>query len=192
MLIGLTGRTGSGKSSAAEFFINKGACVVDCDSIAHKVLEDENIKNELKKYFPPEIFDSSGKVIRQNLGRIVFSDPQKLSVLNSIVHPEVIRRSLEIISASGKKTAVLDGSELDTSGIDKKCRHIIVLESDEEIRLKRIMQRDGIDRDSALKRINAQHDYSEKCITVKNNASRAELFSELEIIYNRIMEEDNA
>ena len=74
MLIGLTGRTGSGKSSAARMFENLGAFVVDCDSVAHEILFDNDIKKKLCQLFSDSILDSENNIDRKALGAIVFSD----------------------------------------------------------------------------------------------------------------------
>lgn len=182
MIIGLTGRTGSGKSSAADFFREMGACVVDCDSVAHSVLEYDEVKKALRESFSDDIFDESGSVVRSRLGAIVFSSPEKLRLLNSIVHPAINEAVLNIIEKSDADIAVIDGSELDTSGIDKKCSHIIVITAPREVRLKRIMERDGICEADALRRIDAQHDYSGDAIIVDNNSDTEHLRKQLKQI----------
>lgn len=90
------------------------------------------------------IFDENGEISRKALGAIVFSDSEKLKKLNGIVHPVVCSEALEIIAASGARLSVIDGSELEASGIDEKCRHIIVISARRDIRLSRIIKRDSI------------------------------------------------
>lgn len=189
-IIGLTGKTGSGKSSAAEFFRQKGACVADCDKIAHGVLEEAEVKEKLREAFSEIIFDADGKVIRRELAKIVFSDAEKLKVLNNITHPVINGRVLEVLEKSGAVLGVIDGSELAASGIDKKCFRILVIKADDSVRLERIMKRDGIDENAALSRMKAQCDYSGEAIVIENNTTVSHLFEKLEIIYEDIMEED--
>ena len=95
-LIGLTGKTGSGKSSAAKIFEKLGAFVVDCDKVAHEVLEHAEVKKALVREFSESILESDGTIGRKKLGKIVFSDPDKLSSLNRIMHTAIIDEALSM------------------------------------------------------------------------------------------------
>lgn len=191
MLIGLTGRTGSGKSTAAKIFENCGAYVADCDVIAHEVLHDERIKKELCQLFSGEILNQNGDIDRKALGGMVFTNKEKLMQLNSVVHPEIVRRAVNSCHNSGKKICIIDGSELEASGVDEKCAHIVVITADEAMRLDRITMRDGIDRESALRRIHSQSDYSKKAIFISNNSGQEELEKAITELYNRFLGEIN-
>ena len=191
MLIGLTGRTGSGKSSAAKIFESLGAFVADCDKIAHEVLRDEIVKQKLCALFSSDILDKSGEIDRKALGSIVFSDKEKLEKLNRVVHGAIVKKCVELCENSGKDICLMDGSELESSGADKLCRHIIVITADEETRLGRIMTRDNIDRDSALRRIKAQSDYSKEAIVIDNGESEESLSKKIVSLYNQFLGEIN-
>lgn len=192
MLIGLTGKTGSGKSSAAKIFERLGAFVADCDEIAHSTLQDEAVKEKLKSVFPNRIFDNNGNVIRKKLGEIVFSDSDKLSVLNSIMHKAIVDKAITMCENSGKDICILDGSEIESSGAYKKCAHVIVITADEDVRLDRIMKRDNIDRESALMRIRAQKDYGKDAVFLNNNSTPDILEKEITGLYNQFYGELNA
>lgn len=192
MLIGLTGRTGSGKSTAARIFENLGAFVADCDVIAHEVLCDSAVKEKLCGLFSRDILDKENNIDRKALGAIVFSDEKKLALLNSAVHGAIVKRCLELCCSSGKDICLMDGSELEASGADKECDYIVVITADEQTRLDRIMKRDGIDRESALKRIHAQKEYSKKAIFIDNSYSPRILEKEITELYNRFLGEINA
>lgn len=191
MLIGLTGRTGSGKSSAAKIFEDLGAFVADCDKIAHGILKDAKIKEELCILFSPDILGEDGEIDRKKLGAIVFSDKDNLKKLNGTVHPAIVKKCIELCENSGKDICFMDGSELESSGADKLCKHMVVITADEETRLKRIMARDGIDRESALKRIKAQSDYSKEAIITDNSGSEEELREKIISLYNKFSGEIN-
>ena len=191
MLIGLTGRTGSGKSSAAKIFESLGAFVADCDKIAHEVLRDEIVKQKLCALFSSDILDKSGEIDRKELGSIVFSVKEKLEKLNRVVHGAIVKKCVELCENSGKDICLMDGSELESSGADKLCRHIIVITADEETRLGRIMTRDNIDRDSALRRIKAQSDYSKEAIVIDNGESEEVLSKKIVSLYNQFLGEIN-
>ena len=192
LIIGLTGRTGSGKSLAADIFRNLGAFVADCDKIAHAVLLDENVKVKIRNEISPSVFSEDGSIDRKKLGGIVFSNKEKLATLNSIVHPEVVRTVLSLCDKAEEAICIIDGSELEASGIDKKCAHIIVITADEKVRLERIMRRDGICRESALARIGAQKDYSKEAITVINNTTADSLTEQITKLYKDFSGEINA
>lgn len=184
MLIGLTGRTGSGKSSAARIFEKLGGYVSDCDKVAHTVLKDSKIIKVLSDEFGSTILDSIGEIDRKKLGAVVFSDSEKLKFLNKAVHGAVVEKCIDECLHSGKDICFMDGSELESSGADEKCRHIIVITADEKTRLSRIMQRDNIDRETALRRMNSQKEYSKEAIFVDNSGSISELEEKLKVIYN--------
>ncbi|MBQ2889879.1 MAG: dephospho-CoA kinase [Clostridia bacterium] len=191
MLIGLTGKSGSGKTTAARILTELGAFVADCDIIAHKVLEEDTVKEKLCKNFGKTIFNSDGSIDRKALGSIVFSDSEKLAVLNGIVHGAITKKAIDMCTASGKDICFIDGSELEASGVDKKCAHIVVIYADEDIRLNRITERDKISKDSALLRIKAQKDYSKKAIIIKNNGDYDKLKLALTDLYNQFLGEIN-
>ncbi len=191
MLIGLTGKTGSGKSSAAKIFRSLGAYVADCDEIAHKVLSDDNVKDEILREFSSVCFSADGNVDRKKLGSIVFSDKEKLLKLNHIMHAAIIEKVLLQCQNSKKDICVIDGSEIESSGLYKKCSYVVVITADENVRLKRIMTRDSISKEDALMRMRAQADYSHKAFFVANNGSVDELEKEITILYNKFLGELN-
>ncbi len=191
MLIGLTGRTGSGKSSAAKIFEKLGAFVIDCDSVAHEILLEEETKHHLCTLFSDSILDTSGNIDRKALGRVVFSDKEKLKQLNAVMHSAIVERCLEECEKSGKDICIMDGSELESSGAYKKCRYVVVVSADEKTRLLRIMERDGIDRESALMRIRAQKDYSKEALLISNNKDLTKLQKDVTQLYNKFLGELN-
>lgn len=192
MLIGLTGRTGSGKSSAAQIFERLGAFVADCDKVAHETLQREDIKEKLASAFTHKIFNENGEVNRKALGEIVFSDSANLKRLNGIMHKAIVERCIELCHSSGKDICIMDGSELEESGADEKCDFVIVITADESTRLSRIMLRDNLDPETAQRRMKAQKQYSKKAIFIENNGSRDSLEREITKIYNRVSGEIDA
>lgn len=191
MLVGLTGKTGSGKSCAAKIFKELGCFVADCDKVAHEVLLEKNVKDELCAIFTDSILDENGEIDRKKLGCIVFSDKQKLVFLNKIVHSFIVERCVNLCEQSGKDICLMDGSELESSGADKLCRYIVVVTADEKTRLKRIMERDLIDEEAALKRIRSQSDYSKEAIVLENEGGEEELRKKTTALYNRFLGEIN-
>lgn len=191
MLVGLTGRSGSGKTSAAKILTDLGAFVADCDLIAHQVLLDTDVKEKLRSNFGDTVFDKSGSVDRKALGGIVFSDSEKLAVLNGIVHGAIVEKAINMCIASGRDICFIDGSELEASGADKKCAHIVVICADEDVRLRRITERDAISAEDALLRIRSQKDYSKKAIFIENNGDFNSLKAAVTDLYQQFLGEIN-
>ena len=191
MLVGLTGKTGSGKSSAARMFEDLGAFVADCDNVAHEILFDNEIKKKLCTLFSDSILDSENNIDRKALGAIVFSDEKKLLLLNSVVHKAIVEKCVALCNESKSDICFMDGSELEASGADLLCKHIVVIEADEKIRLERIMARDKIGREDALRRMNAQKDYGKEAIIIKNNFGEDELREKICLLYNKFLGEIN-
>ena len=189
MLIGLTGLTGSGKTSASEFFRKKGAFVIDCDALAHEVIEYKEVKEKLLQAFGENIFGTDGSVARKALGAIVFSDSKKLCALNGIIHPAIKEEIKALCKKASEEIIVIDGSELQSSGVDDLCDLIIVIEADEKLRVSRIMKRDSITEEAALLRIRAQKNYSKEAIRIENSDGIEALFEKLEAVYKRIAKE---
>lgn len=185
-LIGLTGRTGSGKSSAAKIFEGLGVFTVDCDKIAHEVLFDSDVKKALVDTFSAVILAENGEIDRKALGKIVFADSEKLRMLNSIVHGAILERCFALCENSGSDICLIDGSELESSGADKKCDVMVVTVADEEVRLKRIMARDNISREEALSRMKSQKDYLKKAIIIENNGDEKSLREKISLIVEDI------
>lgn len=192
MLIGLTGRTGSGKSSAARILESLGGFVTGCDKVSHEVLLDNTVKEKLCALFSDAILNEKNEIDRKALGSIVFSDKKKLDALNGVVHKEIVERCLKLCRDSGRDICFMDGSELESSGADRLCDHIVVIKADEKTRLERIMKRDAIDRETALRRIQSQTDYSKDAIFIDNCADEKALEEKITALYNQFLGEINA
>ena len=191
MLIGLTGKTGSGKSSAAKMFEALGCFVADCDIIAHEVLKSPDVKARLVSLFSDEILNKSNEIDRKALGRIVFADNDKLNSLNSVMHEEIVKKAVGLCTLSEKDICIIDGSELEASGADNLCRHIIVVRADDDTRLQRILKRDNIDKESASLRMSSQKDYSKEAIIIENNGDEEALAQKVNALYNKFLGEVN-
>ena len=159
-VLGLTGPSGSGKSTLTRLFAEAGAHVVDCDKLYHEMLDtDDALKEAIGEVFPEAI--SKSGLDRKALGRIVFSDPGKLEKLNETVLPIVRQRLEEIVQdaeAAGEGLLVLDAPTLFESGADSLCDETCAVLAPESARIKRIMERDGLDESYARLRIEGGKD----------------------------------
>ena len=159
IVIGLTGQTGSGKTTVCKVFLNEGCYIIDCDRVARDVtLDGSDCCRELSLHFPA-CFDSKLHLDRRALGKEVFSDGKKLELLNSIIFPYINREIEARIRASADSGAwliLLDAPTLFEAGADRFCDVIVACTADKELRLERIMRRDGLDRLTASERIDSQ------------------------------------
>lgn len=156
-VIGLTGGSGSGKSVAAKIFEEFGAVIIDADKISHEITSsDEKVLAEIKKEFSDKVFEN-GRLSRRALGSVVFSDKSALLKLNKILHPVITERVKEIIDKTQGKIIVIDAPVLfDVKEIVDLCDETVAVCAPDEMRINRIMVRDGISRKQAENRIYSQ------------------------------------
>lgn len=160
LTIGLTGPTGAGKTTVLKALEELDCACVDCDALYHSLLDtSQPLREELTQRFGKSILDSQGKVDTRLLGDVVFQDPQALEDLNAIAHRYVVDACAPLAKQAwvlGKKPLVLDAIALLESGLGDICDMTVAVIAPENIRLERIMARDGISRDRALQRMSAQ------------------------------------
>ena len=160
LVFGLTGPSGSGKGEVAELFAGFDIPVLDADKIYHQLLLPPSpCLSELARHFGDGILSADGSLDRRALASIVFSDPKELEELNRISHAYVmrsIRRKLEHYRDDGISAVVLDAPQLFEAGADKDCNIIVSVLSNRENRIRRILARDGITKEEAERRVDAQ------------------------------------
>lgn len=159
IIIGITGPTGAGKTTALGEVKKLGGAVIDCDAVYHDLLESDNtLQNRLEQEFG-DIRDDSGAVDRKKLGAIVFGDPEKLERLNAIAQRATVDRTrllLEECRAKGMPLAAVDAIGLLESGMGELCHATVAVVAPPEVRVARIMAREGISQDYAWSRVRAQ------------------------------------
>lgn len=155
-LIGLTGQSGAGKSTAAKIFGQNGFSVINADELVKKVYEqNKNCLLAVSARFGSDIISPDGALNRKLLAERAFSSKENTKDLGAFVHPFVLSEMLfELKKISGY--AVFDAPQLFESGIDSVCDIIVSVVADKDVRLKRIISRDGISEKQAEQRINAQ------------------------------------
>ena len=159
--IGLTGQTGAGKSTVSEFAEKMGYKIINADKVAREVMKNgsECVKR-LAEVFGSDIIETDGSLNRKLLAKRAFSSKENTDILNSITHPAIISKVMEYIDIYAKESEVIlfDAPQLFESGGDKMCDSIIAVVAPVDVRLQRILSRDGISEKEALMRINAQLD----------------------------------
>ena len=192
IILGLTGGTGAGKTSALNALRDLGGQVIDCDAVYHEILEgSEDFKNAINEKFPG-VFTQEGHLNRKKLGQEVFAKRERLDQLNTIVFrfliPELERR---VEAADG--LYAIDAINLFESGLDRLCDRTVAVTAPTELRVKRVMARDQISEQYARLRINAQKQdefYRGKCDCELNNASESpeEFRKEARLFFERLVE----
>lgn len=174
MIIGLTGQTGAGKSTAAAILKNMGFHIIDADKTGHEITALPEVLEQIRSEFGDAVVQE-GKLDRRALGKIVFADKAKLEILNSITHPKIVA---EIKSQTEKYKSggvVIDCALLEDCGLHKICDTVINVTAPSKKRMERIMLRDGLSPQDAMNRINSQRPYSGNCISVDNSGSAEKL-----------------
>lgn len=155
--IGITGPTGAGKTTALGEVERLGGAVIDCDAVYHEMLAgDLALQNKLENAFGA-IRGADGAIDRKRLGAIVFRDPEQLERLNGIVQGAICRRVAELVRREeGRPLAAIDAIALLESPLAGLCQTTIAVVAPPELRVARIMAREGISSDYAWARVRAQ------------------------------------
>ena len=192
-VIGITGGSGCGKTTALIELEKLGAKVLDCDAIYHEMLEtDMELLNDINSRFSGVV--TCGKLDRQKLASVVFNDEAALKDLNGITHRHVIlkiQRILEDWAMAGGRLAAIDAIALIESGVGEQCSAVIGVVADKDTRIERIMKRDNISREYAEMRVNAQKPneyFEEKCdYILRNFGSEEEFEIECKNLYKEVL-----
>lgn len=166
-IIGLTGGIASGKSTVTRTLLDLGAIIIDSDELAHNIMKPyKPAWKDIVKIFGTEILNHDETINRDRLGQIVFNDPDKLRELNQITHWRIAERYKEDLRLLRKEkpeaVVVMEIPLLYETHAERICDEVWVVWVDRETQMERLMKRDGISREDALKRIEAQMDLDEK------------------------------
>lgn len=166
-VIGLTGGIASGKSTVSNILRGKGAYIIDADEISKALVEPgKPAYKEIVEFFGKEILNEDGTIKRKKLGKIVFADTEKLSVLNSITHPKIIEeieKKLKECRERDEKVVVIDAALLIELGLYKLADEVWLVVVDEKTQLERLLKRDRfLEPKEAKDRIRAQMPQEEK------------------------------
>lgn len=192
-VLGITGGTGCGKTTALRQLEELGALIIDCDAVYHELLSSSGeLLNAIEAEFPGSV--QNGTLDRKKLGSVVFGDEKALMRLNDITHSHVraeIERRLEDFAVHGGTLAAIDAIALIESGVGKRCKVVVGVVAETETRVQRIMKRDGIDREYALKRVEAQkpNEFFEKnCdYILHNDKTERDFAAECKKLYKEVL-----
>ena len=188
--LGITGGIGSGKSTAAEFFMRKGALVFDADVEAkHHIQKTESVQKLIIHNFGSQI-TTDNHLDLNKLSKIAFSSNKNQKILNGIVWPEVsllINNASNIAKGKGIKLFIVDAALLLEAGFTEFFNSILLITAEKSVRYNRILLRENIPQDQIEKRMALQMPESQKKklahTTIENNADVTELYTKLELFF---------
>ncbi len=165
--VGLTGGLASGKSFVGEALASLGCHLLKADDLGHQLLQPgTQVYEKVVEAFGPGILDSEGRIVRRALAALVFENPEKLALLNSLVHPAVIEeeeRWMQQIAASDPHgIAIVEAAILIETGSYRRFDRIVLAVCSDEQQIARAMKRDGLTREEALARLQRQMPLAEK------------------------------
>ncbi len=194
-VIGVTGNIGSGKTAVSNYLKDKNYFIIDADKIGHTILLRKGLAyDEVINFFGDDILDADKNINRKALGKIVFNDKEKLNILTKITHKYIV----EIIKSTVQnrkrlnidKYIIIDAALLIESNLDEICDNVIVVVSNMQTRIERIVKRDATTKENALKKINSQKTNDELVkfanYTIENNSSLNLLYKQIDAVLKNI------
>jgi dephospho-CoA kinase len=194
-VIGLTGGIACGKSTVAGMLVQKGALLVDADRLSREAVEPGNQAwKEIIQWLGDAIVEEDGTLDRKKIASIVFNDEKSLAKLNSIIHPRVLdlfyQRSSELKKELPGRPLIWDIPLLFETGYDKRVDYIVVVASREEVQIQRLLARDGLSREEALRRIRSQLEIKKKIakadFVICNNGTKDLLEEKVDLLWEKI------
>jgi dephospho-CoA kinase len=189
-VIGLTGGIASGKSLVSRTLQGLGMIVIDADDVSHELMaKDEVVRQKVVETFGTEVLTEAGAIDRGKLAAIVFRDQERRQALEQIMHPGILAQLSE--RARGAKTdVVLDIPLLIEQGGDKGVNLVVVVYATRECQIQRLMARDGISREEAIRRVDAQLPLEEKIAyadyVINNSGTEEETVNQVTRFYKLI------
>jgi len=192
--IGITGGIGSGKTEVTNIIREEGYIVIDADEISRELAKPggpvlERLNNEIGQH----VFSEDGHLDRKALAALMFNDPETLETVNRIFHPEIKRRISDLISiaaSENRKAVFISAPLLFESGADKETDEVWLVTADDDIRIKRTAERDGISEKEVSERIRNQMPETEKLkkadVIIENNGSLEQLRSEIKTLLYKL------
>ena len=198
LLVGLTGGIATGKSTVDGLLRDLGAEIIDADVLAREVVEPgEPALDEIVAEFGRGVLEPGGCLDRKALGAIVFADPERRRKLEAMTHPRIrerFQRQLEVLAACGFRGLVIfDAAVMIESGNYRNMDRLVVVVTDEPTQIARLMARDGIARDEAIRKIRSQMPLAEKAkladYVIDNSGDPAATAALVRVVYHALLAE---
>ena len=185
LVIGLTGSIGTGKSEVARLLVARGAALINADEVGHDAYTpNSELWREVVANFGDGILQPSGEIDRKKLGGIVFSDPDKLTQLNQIMHPRMarmVKERIQSLEAEGVSVVVVEAALLFEAGWNSLVDEVWVTESPTDMVVERIQARNGLGKEEVRKRIDSQmspEERNSRADLVLDNSGNVQLLEE--------------
>ena len=188
--VGLTGGIGSGKSTAARVFEVLGIPVYYADDAAKKLMnEDEDLKEKIQLQFGNEVY-KNGKLDKKYLADIVFTSPEKLALLNALVHPATLKDADKWMEKNTTPYCIKEAALIFDSGAQQNLDYVIGVTAPSPLRILRTMNRDGITREEVIARMDKQMDDTIKmklCDFIIKNDEQEMLLPQILQLHKKIL-----
>lgn len=161
--IGITGGIGSGKSTVCEVFKLLGAPVFEADRVAGQLINtNSEIRKMLIELYGDEIYNTDNRINREKLAGIIFNNDTELDKVNKVIHPVVRNEYLNWVKQQKTKYVIHEAAILIESGFYKMMDYTILVSAPEEMRIERVIRRNGLTRENVISRMAKQWPDSEK------------------------------
>jgi len=192
--IGITGSIACGKSTVSDYLIAKGYTIIDADKLGHVALTSDDVKRKLAEKFGDEILENN-EISREKLGKLVFGNDDNLKILNSIIHPKIKELILKLQEEHKDKNLVfLDIALLYEANFVDLVEKVAVVYVDEDVQLERLMTRNTLSKEEAIKRIESQMSPREKAalgdFVINNSYSKEDTFQQIDEILEKLKRGD--
>ncbi|NNC97141.1 MAG: dephospho-CoA kinase [Gammaproteobacteria bacterium] len=196
MLVGLTGGIASGKSSLADAFSKLGIEVISADAVASELMRpNSSLLVDLQTHFDESLINPDGSLDRNKLRQIIFDQPKKRKLLDSITHPAIGARIFQLAELAESAYVILEIPLLIESGMHNQVDRVLVIHADEDTQIDRIIKRDHCSREQALQIIHSQAKSSERLKfaddIVNNNAGLQQLRNKARFLHHKYLQMAN-
>ena len=194
MNIGITGSIACGKSTVSDYLKEKGYTIIDADKLGHVALTSEDVKRRLSETFGPNILVNN-EISREVLGKLVFGNDNNLKKLNNIIHPKIKELILKLQEEHENEDLVfLDIALLYEANFVDLVEKVAVVYVDEDVQLERLMTRNSLSKEEAIKRIESQMSPREKAalgdFVINNSYSKEDTFQQIDEILEKLKRGD--
>ena len=194
MNIGITGSIACGKSTVSDYLKEKGYTIIDADKLGHVALTSEDVKRRLSETFGANILVNN-KISREVLGKLVFGNDNNLKKLNNIIHPKIKELILKLQEEHENEDLVfLDIALLYEANFVDLVEKVAVVYVDEDVQLERLMTRNFLSKEEALKRIESQMSPQEKAslgdFVINNSYRKEDTFQQIDEILEKLKRGD--
>ena len=188
--IGITGSISCGKSTVSRYLLDKGYTIIDADKLGHNALTCEDVKRKLAENFGVEIIENN-EINREKLGELVFGNEENLKILNSIIHPKIKELIIKLQEKhKNEKFVFLDIALLYEANFVDLVEKVIVIYVNENVQLDRLMSRNSLTKEVALRRIDSQMSAKEKAslgdFVIDNSNTLESTYQQIEEILEKL------